>query len=65
MIKISLEYYILVIYDKNLIITSNVDNLLFLVLNITRINKLKKLLLKRFKITNIELVTKYLTIKNI
>ena len=43
----------------NIIITIYFNNLLIIGLNITRINKLKKSLIKRFIIIDIRLVIKY------
>ena len=58
-----MDYYILILEDKDHIITIYSNNLLIIVLSITRINELKKLLIRRFKILEIGLVIKYLSIK--
>ena len=63
MTRTSLDHYIFVLEDKDFIITIYVDNLLIIGLSITRINELKKSLIKRFKIIDMGVVIKYLNIE--
>ena len=63
MTRTSLDYYSFILGDKKLIITIYVDDLLSIEFKILNINKLIKLLSKRFEIKDIRVIIKYFSIE--
>ena len=63
MTQTSLDYYIFILEDKDLIITVYINDLLIIRINFTRIINLKMLLINKFKILDIEVVLIYLSIE--